>query len=87
MISLQDASNCIRVFIFPISSGKLTSLLLLTIKPEKKGISYNFFVLFFSDKTARQMLVLANVAKWQQILILLQEIYQRFEHFVDFFMT
>ena len=46
VISLQDASNCIRVFIFPISSGKLTSLLLLTIKPEKNRVC-NFFVLFF----------------------------------------
>ena len=45
VISLQDASNCIRVFIFPISSGKLTSLLLLTIKPEKRV--YHIISLFF----------------------------------------
>ena len=48
VISLQDASNCIRVFIFPISSGKLTSLLLLTIKPEKKGDIISLF--FFRTK-------------------------------------
>ena len=46
VISLQEASNSMRVLILPISSGKLTSLLLLTINPCKEKAEKLFEVLF-----------------------------------------
>ena len=42
VISLQDTSNFIRVDILPISSGRLTSLLLLTTKACKNIHYYDF---------------------------------------------
>ena len=48
----------------PLVSWQVCYCWQLSLKEKKIG--FKFHCSFFSDKTARQMLVLANVAKWQQ---------------------